>query len=101
MRQRREAISSSDDDEDDNGYSSSSSQSSNGDDDDDNNVSNPDKSEDDKVKDDTKSTSIRELRGKDAELEYAKKRVLEKRRSRIVEVAARVKDLPDEQEEAT
>eukprot|EP00985_Skeletonema_marinoi_P009105 scaffold4200_cov81-Skeletonema_marinoi.AAC.1 len=38
---------------------------------------------------------IVKLSGKDAELEYAKKRVLEKRRSRIVEVATKVKDVPD------
>lgn len=35
-----------------------------------------------------------ELSGKDAELEYAKKRVLEKRKSRIVEVATKVNSLP-------
>ena len=39
---------------------------------------------------------IVKLSGKDAELEYAKKRVLEKRRSRIVEVATNVKDVSDE-----
>ena len=38
---------------------------------------------------------IVELSGKDAELEYAKKRVLEKRKSRIVEVAAMVNSLPE------
>lgn len=38
---------------------------------------------------------IVELSGKDAELEYAKKRVLEKRKSRIVEVATKVYSLPE------
>ena len=44
----------------------------------------------DRVKDDDSdsTSSIHELRGLDAEVELAKQRVLEKRRSKIVEVAA-------------
>ena len=39
---------------------------------------------------------IVKLSGKDAELEYAKQRVLEKRKSRIVEVAAKAKGVSDQ-----
>ena len=69
---RLEASSSSDDDDE---YSSASSQ---------NDAT-------DRVKDDDSdsTSSLHKLRGLDAEVDYAKQRVLEKRRSKIVEVAAK------------
>lgn len=69
---RLEASSSSDDDE----YSSASSQ---------NDADNTVKSDNDS----DSTSSVHELRGLDAEVDYAKQRVLEKRRSKIVEVAAK------------
>lgn len=82
---RLEASSSSEDES----YSSSSSQSG-----DDNSVQSD--AHEENTDESATKPDIVELSGKDAELEYAKKRVLEKRRSRIVEVATKVKDVSDE-----
>ena len=80
---RLEASSSSS--EDDSYYTTSSSSQSGSDND----------SESEPTKENTDESSLKldivKLSGKDAELEYAKQRVLEKRKSRIVEVAAKVK----------
>jgi len=82
---RLEASSSSEDES----YSSSSSLSG-----DDNSVQSD--AHEDHIDESATKPDIVKLSGKDAELEYAKKRVLEKRRSRIVEVATKVKDVSDE-----
>ena len=83
MIARLEASSSSEDES----YSSSSSQSGD----------NSEQSEAPKENADVSASKpdIDVLSGRDAELEYAEKRVMEKRKSRIVEVAKKVKGVAD------
>lgn len=82
---RLEASSSSDDDDDEFASSSSSSSHSS------NYINSVRHQKDPKVNNNILASTICELRGKDAELEFAQQRVLEKRRSRILEVAAKGK----------